>query len=82
MVLSFGDPMIFLQRPISLCILIAVRRADPADRRAAVPHDARRGVPGMIRACLVIEMVARRDGGALPLPVGERVGVRGLRNSR
>jgi TctA family transporter len=23
MVLSFGDPMIFLQRPISLCILLA-----------------------------------------------------------
>ncbi len=47
MVLSFGDPTIFLQRPISLCILIACCRADPADRRSTVPHDARRGVPGM-----------------------------------
>ena len=49
LVISRGDPMIFLERPISaiLLVLSAVRRR--ADRAAAVPQDPRGSVPGIER---------------------------------
>ena len=45
--ISSGDPMIFINRPISLGLLIASAAADPARRAAGHPQQARGGVSGV-----------------------------------
>ena len=48
LVMSRGDPMVFIERPISAMLLAIDGDRRRADRAAAVPQDARGGVPGII----------------------------------
>ena len=60
LVLSRGDPMIFIQRPISAMLLALTARRRRADRAAGIPQDARGSVPGVraSRSRLPIRQIA------------------------
>ena len=63
LVISRGDPMIFLERPISAMLLALTVRGHRADRAAADPQDARGGVSG-------VDWQATRKARKKPLHIG------------
>ena len=74
LLISRGDPMVFLQEPISLAFLAGGGGAAGRDRRPRDPQEARRGVAGVGGSCcaprplpaLMLRSIAAQASGSVP----------------